>query len=174
MIPFSVFAQQYGDDCVDRAKLMLANISSQDYYKRSTPHAYCLRCCRLVICDLCIVTWSEGYGKLVDTRNYSPRILPLCPCCNERTVPNRDVTRTSGEPHELDTNLQTSDNPLFSLADLIAEDENCKGEGSICGRFISVLHKMYPVRSYSRHISNLMIKKLLGRVFVLPERGKKL
>ena len=52
---------------------MLNNILSEGYYQESTNVCYCLRCCKCVICDECLVEWVRLYGKKVSDRKYSPR-----------------------------------------------------------------------------------------------------
>ena len=67
--------------------------------------------------------------------------------------------------------------PLFSLGDLILDtttlngnDRDCGSliEGSITGRFISVLTRMYATMATRRHtpITNYMIRKCVGGTFV--------
>ena len=107
-------------------------------------------------------------------KTYSPRVVPRCPCCVSLAVPNVDVAHATEEQQDEQTSVTQT--PLFSLGDLILDtrwngnDRECGllVEGSITGRFISVLRRNYKTMATRRHthISNYMIRKCVGGVFV--------
>ena len=114
-------------------------------------------------------------------KKYCPRVVPRCPCCLSLAMPNVDVARTT---EEKDEQISVSETPLFSLGDLILDTRSGEcglrgvlgelGEGSITARFISVLQRTYATLLTRCHISNFMIKKCVGGVFVdrpAVERG---
>ena len=123
-----------------------------------TSVAYALRCCNMVVCDMCVRVWAALYrivsAQRLKSKSMWTRRIPHCVCCNKLPTLDIDVEsvltsslmtssikqhnereRLCGVSERSSDNASSSPPPLFSTADLIGipGDER----GSLIGRFIS-------------------------------------
>ena len=166
LIPVDIFVSSVGGkESISKGTSILNNILSKEYYEESSNNAYCLRCCKCILCDECLVAWVKLYGKTVWDKKYSPRVVPKCPCCLSPALPNTDVAKATTDHKEADDDTAVTETPLFSLGDMIID--TCM-KGSITSRFLSVLSNIYSSLTSRRHvpITNCMIKRCIGGVFI--------
>ena len=113
--------------------------------------AYALRCCNMVVCDMCVRVWAALYrivsAQRLKSKSMWTRRIPHCVCCNRLPTLDTDVEailtssfmasstkqhnereRLCGVSERLTDNGSSSPPPLFSTADLIGIPGDERGD----------------------------------------------